>query len=789
MSETGSHASNAASDLATLSSRALPRRVRTLLEGIFELVADEVDRGLTATLDGIEQQLFKMADQVRSNEMQLRCLEALGTIKHGRFDLMPRFVALLESELALVRESSQRDQAALQAISYNDLELVAEADLDETTLLHEIAARAESKVSLPLFLLSQRFGVIAGKPALDATALPVGPTMLCRHLRRASQCFELLPEHRQLLFRQFERHVLLGYPSLIDRVNAYLVHQGVLPHLAYVPPRHKPGARAEEAPAPAPPQRVDERSRTGGRATSPAHVAAESGMARPTAFTGWPGDAIGIPGALPQRRAEDAIYTNLRDMLHNARGIPPAGASVRPQGPGAVSASDVQSMLGLLQRRPQTSISVNGQMRPPSVTHIKQDLLAQLRQVTGADVAPVLASEDTDTIDLVGMLFDQIMKDVRPNSTAAHLLSRLQVPLLRVALSDKAFFSQQEHPARQMLDAVAETGAYWAGEDAADRELIGNVERLVGRISQEFDGDISLFNTLLSELAGQTQTVMRRAELAERRHVEAAQGREKLAVAQAHATRIMHEITTAHPVPKFTRTLLTQAWTDVLALTALRHGEDSDEWRHQVEIANQIATTASISVSGDAEHGLPEDPEQAAALSEHVERSLMQVGYHAEEAAAIGQRLGAGEAEGDDNASRTELALKMKHRGRLGEAAAVAADEAELPVLTAHEQRCLERIRDLPFGTWLEFITNQQGDSVRRRLSWFSPITGHCLFINHRGQKIGDHTLDSLARAMARNQVRIIEPKRESLLDRALHRVRDLLRSPADATHETGAKA
>ncbi|MBS0194083.1 MAG: DUF1631 domain-containing protein [Proteobacteria bacterium] len=775
--------------MATLSSRVLPRRVRTLLEGIFELVADEIDRGLTATLDGLEQQLFKLADQVRSNDLQLRCLEALGTVKHGRFDLMPRFVALLESGLAMVREPDQHDVATMQAISYNDLELVAEADLDETTLLHEIAARADSKVSLPLFLLSQRFGVIAGKPALDTAVLPVGPAQLCRHLRRASQCFELLPEHRQLLFRQFERHVLLGYPSLIDRINAYLVHQGVLPHLTYVPPRHKAGARPEET-TPAPPQHADDRNRTGGRATSPAHVAAESGMSRPSAFTGWPGDAIGIPVALPQRRAEDAIYTNLRDMLHNARGVPPAGASARPQGPGAVSTSDVQSVLGLLQRRPQAAISVNGQMRPPNVTHIKQDLLAQLRQVTGAEVAPVLASEDTDTIDLVGMLFDQIMKDVRPNSTAAHLLSRLQVPLLRVALSDKAFFSQQEHPARQMLDAVAETGAYWAGEDAADRELIGNVERLVERISQEFDGDIGLFNTLLSELAGQTQTVMRRAELAERRHVEAAQGREKLAVAQAHATRIMHEITTAHPVPKFTRTLLTQAWTDVLALTALRHGEDSDEWRHQVETANQIATMASITASDDdAEHGLPEDPEQAAALSEHVERSLMQVGYHAEEAAAIGQRVGSGEAESDDNTSRTELAMKMKTRGRLGDAATAAADEVELPALTAHEQRCLERIRDLPFGTWLEFITNQQGDSVRRRLSWFSPITGHCLFINHRGQKIGDHTLDSLARAMARNQVRIVEPKRESLLDRALHRVRDLLRSPADATHETGAKA
>jgi hypothetical protein len=374
------------------------------------------------------------------------------------------------------------------------------------------------------------------------------------------------------------------------------------------------------------------------------------------------------------------------------------------------------------------------------------------------------------------MLFDEIMKDVRPTSPAANLLGKLQVPLLRVALRDKDFFSQQQHPARQVLDAVAETGAYWAGEDAADRELLGNVERLVERIGQEFDGDINVFNTMLSELANQTQAVIRRAEVAERRHVEAARGKEKLAIAQAHASRIMNEIILAHPVPKFTSQLLNQAWSDVLALTALRHGEDSEEWRRQVEVATQIAATASASAAGAGESQAVADPRQAAELSQHVEQSLMQVGYHADEAAAISQRLSASADESDDPASRTELAMKVKARARLGANAVTKHAGIQLPPLDEEEQRWLELVKALPFGTWMEFVTNQQGDVVRRRLSWFSPNSGHCLFINHRGQKMGDYTLDTLARAMAKGQVRVIEQKKESLLDRALHGVMGLLR-------------
>ena len=186
----------------------------------------------------------------------------------------------------------------------------------------------------------------------------------------------------------------------------------------------------------------------------------------------------------------------------------------------------------------------------------------------------------------------------------------------------------------------------------------------------------------------------------------------------------------------------------------------------------------------------PADPEQKAQLSQHVEQSLMQVGYHADEAAAIGQRLSAVVAKtADDPASRTELAIKMKTRTRLGEHVGAKAAGIDLPPLNRHEEECMERIRELQFGTWLEFVTNQQGDCVRRRLSWFSPTSGHCLFINHRGQKIGDYTLDTLARAMARDQVCLVEPKKESLIDRALHRVMHLLRRDSAHPSETGASA
>jgi len=73
----------------------------------------------------------------------------------------------------------------------------------------------------------------------------------------------------------------------------------------------------------------------------------------------------------------------------------------------------------------------------------------------------------------------------------------------------------------------------------------------------------------------------------------------------------------------------------------------------------------------------------------------------------------------------------------------------------------------LPFGTWFEFTTNQQGATIRRKLAWFSTLTGRCLFVNQRGARTDEKTLEQLARDIARKQAKIWTEQSDSLIDRA----------------------
>ena len=138
----------------TLASRPLPERVRGLLGGILEYASDEIERTLVATLNEFEQQLFKYAEQARSNLVQTRWLEAQRLVKRTRPDLVPRFLIALEAELASIKDPpGPKSIIGGPRINRGELSLVENLDLDETTVLTEIAGRAEVRNSLPLYLL------------------------------------------------------------------------------------------------------------------------------------------------------------------------------------------------------------------------------------------------------------------------------------------------------------------------------------------------------------------------------------------------------------------------------------------------------------------------------------------------------------------------------------------------------------------------------------------------------------------------------------------------------------
>lgn len=757
----------------SLANAGLPRRVHKALEAALTLVTDAIEPQLAMMLGEFEEELFRLADQARNPGVESGYMATLRSFRLSRADLVPRFILEIEAATAAIRTppstapaTATQEEGRPSQQGFGRLSLVDEAVMDEGMVLREIASRQEGRANLPLHLLGQRFGVLAGTPAFDAERLPLGPHAICRAMGAVAKALDIEHDSRLLLYRIFDRHVMSGYPKLLERLDQLLDEQGILRGLTHVPVRARPvpqpqgegrggagtGAAGSGGPG-------GSGGAGGGRGGSGAGDGTGRGARdldpqRP--HTGWLGEPVEATDD-EERIATEQLQQLLQSRRELLGKLRPAG---RGKSPGTVIGTDeISDALGHLQGQP---LAVGG--APQTLADVKQTLLAQARQRAGKNVE--LSARDNDTFELLGMLFGNLAEEIRPQAPAAALVQRLQVPLLRVALKDSAFFVRSRHPARQLLNTVAESAARWLDEGDYDPQFLPPLQNAVNHVVEKYDGDIEVFSASNEQLQTHLQAQVRKAELLERRHAEAARGKEKLEVAKLRAAEVMTEVIGDQRLPHFTRALLNQAWADVLTLTLLRQGEGSDAWTRQLDVTRRIAEACT-------REDAPRDPELVA----HIESALAQVGYHGDEASVIAQRLTSNrpeEAEGDP-ASRTELAMKLKARTRLGEDA--ERKKPPLPPRTPEEQARYEQLRVLPFGTWIEFTTNQQGDVVRRRLSWYSLLTGNALFVNHRGQRVGEQSLDSVARLLASGQARIVTSGQARLVDRAWQAAMHALRS------------
>lgn len=728
-------------DKARLAASDLPSRVRELLGALIGLCRQTLAAPLILTVEALEQTLLHDADRAR-NPMQQADLMAQRRQLHafaGHF--ADRMLDAVAEALAGLREPSTAAVAPASPPLLPGtlgLSLVDEHEVDRDLLLTEMIRRETLRSTNTLNLLGQRLGVLAAAPAFEADTLPLAPQALCAMVRRIAEQDALGVEVQLALYRSFERQVLERLGDVLDRANALLAQHGVLPGLVYTPYL----ARSSST------RRIITQSVGGGRTTQPAKRSAAP-------LTGWNGSApagswsnlvqdafndAGTPGA-----ATAGVTTStgsaLHELLQQAR-----HTTAPPADTAAVPSAAVDAVLARLQAQSSAATGV---------ADLQAAVVAQLRSEHGAQAQ--LGSHDRDNLDLLRLLMQQVQQQQRPDPVPAALLARLQVPLARAAMADPGFFVRDEHPARELLNQIAEVGANWLGDDDVDPQLLQRMAQSVQGLLGQDARSPEAFAAANEDVQQHQRAAAHRAELAERRHVEAARGKERLELARRQANAQIDQCCDTQAPPRFVQTLLRQAWADALTLTRLRHGEDSPQWQERLLQTERIAAVTAQAV--DANGGTD------AVLANEVESALVQVGYHAEEAAAVARRLATPGGE-DESTSRTELSARLKARARLGEHAASGSADAPRTPRSSAEEAAYQQLVTLPFGSWFD-IDNGDGTLRRQRLSWYSLLTGHALFVNPRGQKIADTDLDTLARQLSAGRAQLVTEDKGRLVDRA----------------------
>jgi len=183
---------------------------------------------------------------------------------------------------------------------------------------------------------------------------------------------------------------------------------------------------------------------------------------------------------------------------------------------------------------------------------------------------------DHMVIDVVGSLFDQILSDSRVPPQMAREIARLQLPVLRVALSDQTFFSTRRHPVRRFINRIASlANAFDDFDIGPGAKFLTRVRRLVDEIVEGDFDQIELYAAKVAELeqfiAEQTEGVVEKSGAA----VVLDQKESELRIQQRYMLQLQAALSPMQ-LPSYMLEFLAQVWSQALVLAVRRDGVDSD---------------------------------------------------------------------------------------------------------------------------------------------------------------------------------------------------------------------
>jgi hypothetical protein len=770
---------------ATAPGSAAPRAIPPAAAGnLLRAVRDmalEAFLGLVAhALDKADDALFELADKAENDAQQRVYFDAMRDVRLRRAGIETAVKAHLVDRFDRRPGAGTHDRPGSEAPG-TTLGLVENDELEISLAVRNMVTKALAECEDELYPLQRRIGHLLGEPELDGARNPLGPESLCATLRDASDTLEAELPVRLLVLKLFDRHVLGGLGELYRGLNHHLIAHNVLPTV----------------------QRPSQ-----GRA-----------MVRPGRGPGAPGRPA---AAAPSGALDPEVMALIQELAAATR----PGQSVSIAGAGTSYGATVQALTALQSGRVTTfeGTALEGLPLDPGLVSV--GTVNVLRELRTGGLTRQMDQLDDLMLEVVTLLFDYVLDDKSIPDTLKALIGRLQIPMLKVAILDKALFARKSHPARRLLNTLAEASVGWDETRDGNDELFRAIERVVQRILADFDQNVDLFAELVEEfeafLVAQEQRATQRAEVS----AKILQGRERLEQAKAAADAEVRRALASPALPQPVREFVDRHWRNLLVVTHNREGDGSELWRTRVEGLQALVWSVSPKrTPAERRELLAALPALVRALNETIHGLGMADGEREQFLVALSRCHAAalrGEApsepaapaprpepepgscapqEPDTVVEPAPEAPPAAFGARPARAAEVldlppgldpeavveeivietVADETVVevapPPQPEHDPH-LEVAQKLAMGTWVEFL-GENGGRTRARLTWVSSVTGIYLFTDRRGMKVAERTPAGLAADFRRGSARVLDAV--PLFDRAVsHLMKGLRRTPSD---------
>lgn len=767
-------------------------RGRKLLDDVGDMAATRLAGALVRSLEKAGEALFKRASEPSSYEMYGLYMQAVELIRERTAGIESAFRQQFYQRFRKASRERRPEQAETSSLDASQLSLMEPDDLEESLAAHSIANAIHNSCGEEMFALGHRIGVLINEPELLSEDNPLGPEVIGEAILAALKEQDCGTKVKLLLVHSLKETLPAKVKEIYQEINRYLLEKGVLPTIRV---GIRKSARAGE-PAPG----TTAAASGGGTAQPDLFALLQQLVGMAAAGTGSSAvlPTIGLPGG-----AASGEPAGTAGASPAAAGVAGTAGSGGPVVAGVVPV--VMQTLTQLQRGQVTGLDATG-LDPETIASGQVNVLRELRN-TG--VASSMAKVDAMTLDIVALVFDYILDDRRVPDAMKALIGRLQIPVLKVAMLDHSFFSQKSHPARKLLDMLAEVSTGWNEAEGHDSGLYRKVDELVQRILNEFDDQVDLFAQVLADFEAYLAEEKRRIDELTSRSAQLIYSREQSELAGIVAQDSVHSHLFGEPVPELIREFLHGPWQALLTVRYRESGEEGEGWKSALQTMDDLIWSARPKASAEERKKLVEllpgllkrlddglrsldtpsetrDAFFAGLVKCHAEavRSGLK-GVHAEGARippAVAEPRPAPQPAAPQSMDFEDIPVLTE---TVEVDPALLRDIAVLPISSHHgelEEITLSdvswlaggepeadeyeaKIKRLKRGSWIEY-QQDDGSTIRAKLAWISPLKGIYLFTNRLGERAMSINAEGLINKLREGRLHILDTA--PLIDRAV---------------------
>jgi len=190
---------------------------------------------LQGAFDAVDDSLFELANNARSNNEQNRYFEAMREIRIKRKGVEKQFQSAVVKLFNQPPRSGQETSVAapVRQPTADSLSLVQNDELEEQVALNAMISKARAHFQSPLIQLQTRFSVAYPGESEDAPVNPMAPEHLCNAFASAAEALDIQIRERLIVLKQFDRYVVSNLGMLLDEANRILIQAGIVPNFRY----------------------------------------------------------------------------------------------------------------------------------------------------------------------------------------------------------------------------------------------------------------------------------------------------------------------------------------------------------------------------------------------------------------------------------------------------------------------------------------------------------------------------------------------------------------------------